>query len=214
MKRSVVIYKITLFFLIITLGCGAPQKGIKEEKETAPTEYSDSRDFDPLELAQDKEIIPVKYPQSGVINGSNIVVDDSELDDDTTAVDIIDVPTAMDTINNQVFRVQLFTSKYYNEAKNSRKVAEEMFDQPVFVDYEVPYFKVRVGNFGSREDAEEYQLGAKSVGYGNAWVVVVKKKKKETSPIYDDLPQLYLYSDTTAVEVDTTLPGNEQVEDE
>ena len=214
MKRNGIIYNTVLFLLILALGCGAPQKTVEEDKETAPSDYTDSRDFDPLELPQDKEIIPVKYPQSGVINGSKIVVDDSNSGADTAVTEVVNVPSALDTLNNQVFRVQLYTSKYYNEAKDARTVAEEIFDQPVFVDYEVPYFKVRVGNFGDRETAEEYQLGAKAVGYENAWVVVVNVNKKEAAPIYEDLPRLYLYGDSVSVEPDSVSTGDEQAGDE
>ncbi|MFZ5980066.1 MAG: SPOR domain-containing protein [Candidatus Zixiibacteriota bacterium] len=200
-------------FLILLLGCGAPHKAVEEEKEAAPSGYTDSRDFDPLELPQDKDIVPVKNPQSGIINGSKIVIDNVNLGKDSSAA-VANVPSDRDTLNNQVFRVQLYTSKYYNEARDARTVAEEIFDQPVFVDYEVPYFKVRVGNFGSREDAEEYQLGAKAVGYDNAWVVVVNVNKKEAALFYEDLPRLYLYGDSTAVEPDTAATGDEQVGDE
>ncbi|MBU0984142.1 MAG: SPOR domain-containing protein, partial [candidate division Zixibacteria bacterium] len=91
--------------------------------------------------------------------------------------------------NNQAFRVQIFTSKLYNDARQALRVAEEIFDRQLYIDYEVPYFKVRVGSFDTRDAAEAYQLKAKAAGYGNAWVVLVTVGVVEAAPLYDDLPE-------------------------
>ncbi len=94
----------------------------------------------------------------------------------------------IDTLNNQAFRVQILTTKVYGEARTALRVAEEIFDRPVFMDYEVPYFKLRVGNFAERETAENYQQRAKAAGYTKAWVVVVTVGVEEPAPLYETLP--------------------------
>ncbi len=41
----------------------------------------------------------------------------------------------------------------------------------VFIDFEPPYFKVRVGNFQTRNDAELLLEEVKKKGYGTAFIV-------------------------------------------
>jgi hypothetical protein len=215
MKRPVNIYKLYLVLavLLLLVGCRPAHKAAEEKGEERKPTYTDSREFDPLELPQDRQIIPDENPQTGAISGGTMIVETRPRADDSTLEQIGTVPGAADTLNNQVYRVQLFTSQYYNEARQALDVAEEIFDQPVFVDYEVPYFKVRVGNFASRLDAENYQQKAREVGYTSAWVVVVNLNVKEPAPLYEDLPGLKLESDTTLKPADTVSTGDEQDND-
>lgn len=138
-------------------------------------------------LPQDDRVVPKVSPQKGLtIDQQPFVGQDPVIvDGDTTDLVIPDLPVAYDTANHQAYRVQLLTTKLYGEARKAERVAHEIFDQPVYVDYEVPYYKLRVGSFASREDAEQYQLRAKAAGYGNAWVVLVMVDVKQAPPLYD-----------------------------
>lgn len=174
---------ILLFVLIVvTIGC-QPAKRIGAEKP-AVADSTVSRGFDPFEFASDDEIVPAKYPRSGKIVGhADFVLPDS-LTGDSSLV-LVDVPDEIDSVYNQVFKVQLFTSKVYGETRHAVKVAEEIFDRPVSIDYEVPYYKVRVGMFADRDEAEEYAQRAKGAGYNLAWVVVVNANVQEAAPLYE-----------------------------
>jgi len=216
MRRPANIY--SLFFVLacvlLLAGCQPAQKAEEEKGEAQKPAYTDAREYDPLELPRDREIIPEAYPRSGAISGGNMIVEAGLREDDSTYGQIKEIPQAIDTLNNQVYRVQLFTSQYYSEAKQTLVVAEEIFDQPVFVDYEVPYFKVRVGNFASRFDAENYLQKTREVGYTNALVVVVNLNVKESAPLYENLPGLLIESDSTLKTEDTISTGGEQDTDE
>jgi hypothetical protein len=185
--------------LILAAGC-KPAHQAAEETPAEPEEtWVDERGFDPLELPEDKEIVPRTHPQSGIIEGRTERSDVKERSGaGSDQVAIANVPGGVDTVNNQVYRVQLFTSKLFGEARRAVMVAEEIFDRPVFLDYEVPYYKVRVGSFADREEAEEYQLRAQAAGYENAWVVMLTVNVKEAKPVYDDLP---------AIDADRNPPG-------
>ncbi|MCK4857775.1 MAG: SPOR domain-containing protein [candidate division Zixibacteria bacterium] len=172
------------FGFVLFSGCSRPQKPSDETQE------ADSGDrgyrFDPLDLSQDLEIVPQKDPQSGEIGGQLNTVN-YEAPTDYTATDrAVGLPDAIDTLNHQAYRVQLFTSKLYGEARQALRVAQEIFDRPVFLDYEVPYFKVRVGSFSNREDGEDYQQRAKAAGYPEAWVVMVNVGVREPAPLYPE----------------------------
>lgn len=176
---------LAVLLLIGSVACQkAPQPGM--ERPAGETTVGDQRGFDPLELPRDREIIPQRYPRTGDIEGSATLVVAKD-DDNTDAGQVIDLPLPVDTIQSQIFRVQLLTSKAYGEARHAVTVAEEIFDQLVYLDYEIPYYKVRVGDFISRELAEEYQMKAKAAGYPSCWVVVVNVGVKEAPMVYDDL---------------------------
>lgn len=171
---------------MLSLGCQQRPPAAEEQAPPPTTPETDSRGYDPLELPEDREIVPEAHPRSGHISGQTAFVEVADMEADTVAAIAQLPPDAVDSLSNQAFRVQLFTSKAYGEARHAVNVAEEIFDRPVYLDYEVPYFKVRVGSFADREGAEEYMMRAKTAGYDNAWVVAVNVRVKETPSLYDE----------------------------
>jgi hypothetical protein len=89
-----------------------------------------------------------------------------------------------DSLAAQAFRVQLAMIDTYSDARHALAVAQEIFDQPVSLDYEVPYYKLRVGEFLTRTEAEMYQQRARGAGYPNAWVMVATVSVKQIEPLY------------------------------
>lgn len=193
MKTLDTICKTVVWFLsivaVLLAGCGRPPKPVDiyvdERQEDSP---SDLRGFDPLELSADKEIVPGEYPQATPITTR------SEFSQaGSTPVPVVlstETPSTgeADSRDGQVFRVQIFTDKVYGASRRAVAVAREIFDREVYLDYEVPYYKVRVGGFGLRSDAEDYQMRAKAAGYSNAWVVAVNVSVKELDPLYPAEP--------------------------
>jgi len=133
-----------------------------------------ARVVDPLGLPADFELITAKAPQSGAIGGNPVPVSD------TSARAGIGKSTL-------VFRVQIYTTQGFGDARKASLVAQEIFDQAVHIDYEVPNFKVRVGDFPVREDANGYRQLAQAMGYTNAWVVPVTVGISEAPSLYDSL---------------------------
>ena len=211
MRRRAGIYSILgLCLLILISACQRRPEATEEETgRTVPTE-ADDRGYDPLELSEDKEVVPVTHPKSGHISGQTAFVEVTDLRQDSSLTVVSPEPEEIDSLGGQAFRVQLFTSKVYGDARAASVVAEEIFDRPVFLDYEVPYFKVRVGNFGDREKAEEYLLRAKSAGYPDAWVVAVNIRVKETSSMYDESVELPWLD--SLIQSDEETVGDEQSE--
>ena len=190
----------TLAFLFLLWGCpnSATQYGTanSEQTKTQTKPESNDRQFDPLEFPQDKEIVPQKYPIGGEIFGSVALLEDSLVQSDSLTYVIPEYVEPVNTQNSQAYRIQIFTAKVYGEIKKELQIAEEIFDQPVFVDYEVPYFKLRVGSFKDKERAQEYQKRVKAAGYKNAWVVMVNVNVKEMPSAYDGEGEVYLENKT------------------
>jgi len=90
------------------------------------------------------------------------------------------MPTEDDApVNRMVYRIQLFTSVNFADATAVRDEATNDFQQEVRVDFETPYYKVRVGSFKSAQEADALLQTARQVGYRGAWVVRVRAPAEE-----------------------------------
>ncbi len=72
----------------------------------------------------------------------------------------------------QEFKVQLFAT--YDETKANQVVNDlrGKFTHEVYVEYIAPYYKVRLGHFTTKADAEMARDMAREKGYADAFVVV------------------------------------------
>ncbi len=176
------------------VGCKPKSQVVTSEtqQKEIKSDVENSSKLNLLDLPADRIVIPLEHPKDGMIFGSALIVEAAEIQTDSIFQLVDNIPDEIDSLNSQAYRVQIFSSKKFGESRQVKLVAEEIFDRPVFLDYEVPYYKIRVGNFANRDKAEEYQQRVKSSGYKNAWVVVVIVDVKETSPLYDEFltPQM------------------------
>lgn len=69
------------------------------------------------------------------------------------------------------WRVQLFASTSMVAANDEAGVARGRFVESVYVEYEPPYYKVRVGDYLTKDGARGMANRAKTQGYDEAWVV-------------------------------------------
>ena len=72
------------------------------------------------------------------------------------------------------YRVQVKATTDYYKAIEVLDDAQTKFAELIYLDYEPPYYKIRLGNFTAKEEAEEYKGFAQQMGYGDAWVVQTK----------------------------------------
>jgi cell division septation protein DedD len=69
------------------------------------------------------------------------------------------------------WRVQLSANSTLADADGRARGARIKFTEPVYVEYEPPFYKVRVGDFLTRPEAESMATRARAEGYEGAWVV-------------------------------------------
>ncbi|MCB2231419.1 SPOR domain-containing protein [bacterium] len=188
--RSIFSLILAVALLALVIGCAKQGSAPAEERPSGESGTVGERGVDPLELAADREIVPAVQPHSGDITGHDaLVVRDNTNQSADSGSFATPAPTgAIDSLNSQAYRVQVYTGKLFSDARKEVAIAEEIFDQPVYLDYEVPYFKVRVGDFADRDAAEIYRQQAQGAGYGNAWVVLVNLNVREAAPLYEGLP--------------------------
>ena len=69
------------------------------------------------------------------------------------------------------FRIQIFASSTQKNASRVADDAKAAFTENIYVQHVAPYYKVRIGDFITREDAQALQQRALQKGYRGAFVV-------------------------------------------
>tara|TARA_Y100001970_G_C13541790_1_gene512638 strand:- start:23 stop:436 length:414 start_codon:yes stop_codon:yes gene_type:complete len=69
------------------------------------------------------------------------------------------------------YRVQIVISQNEEELKNLQNEIEKSIDEKIYIIFELPNYKLRVGNFLNRKEAENFQNTIVRLGYRTAWVV-------------------------------------------
>ncbi len=195
-----------LVVALLVTSCGLRRVGKVEPKpEDVPTEPV----FDPLAIDADRTVVPEEFP----IHPAKTTAADDTIVSPANVSNRQPDSAASGTTPSDVYRVQIFTSRLYSEATREMTIAEEIFNLPIFLDYEVPYYKLRVGEFATRDEAEDMLPEIKAIGYPNAWVARVLLRVHDV-PEYDlseepILPELPGDSTAPPVEDSGTEPEGE-----
>ena len=179
----------------LALSCGKTstvnveeRRPIAKEEATPPAQVIEKLDFDPLGSELDRVVVPEEFAIDKM----------SDVDEDESFGPVLppNFGLAVDTSGEayDVYQAQLFNSTVYSESFLERRIAEEIFDEPVFLDYEAPYFKVRLGEFRKKREAENYlRQIVKRSGYSDAWVLRVRRIPNRQN-VSTRLPEYYFDS--------------------
>ncbi len=146
-----------MFLLAVGIGCSgsggtAPEKPQKGSKDLILEKYESS--FRPSNY--DPDI-------------TSIIKADTNYTEATKISDLI-VPVQPETL--QGFRIQVILTQDIEQASRIRDDITKSFgDNVVYIVYDLPYYKVRVGNFAEREEAGESMKKLTGMGYKDAWIV-------------------------------------------
>jgi hypothetical protein len=185
MRRCPNIYSLTwLLLLVLVSGCSLRPPSYKGMDEGKPDDTKVEMKFDPLGLPQDTITVTVANSAAEKKLLATIVKTDSSSSSVTKTSGSV-----VDSLNHQVYRVQLLMVDSYSDARKAFAIAEEIFDQPVSLNYDLPYYKVRVGEFATKAQADQYLARAKTAGYDKAWVVLANIDVKEIKPLYNTQAQ-------------------------
>ena len=69
------------------------------------------------------------------------------------------------------YRVQILATRYYEYADSIAISISNRITDSVYVEYETPNYKVRVGDFINRDAAEFLQQELFNLGYKSAWIL-------------------------------------------
>ena len=82
----------------------------------------------------------------------------------------------LDQADKEVFRIQIFESSVASIARAEAKRFQNIFGDTVYTDFETPLYKLRIGNFQNRKDAEEAVESISRLGAKDAWIIRTKEK--------------------------------------
>lgn len=74
----------------------------------------------------------------------------------------------------QGYRIQVISTKDYEIAEGIRDSLIYQFGEEIYVVFDSPNYKVRVGNFTNRSEAEKIQQQIVQMGYKSTWIIRTK----------------------------------------
>ena len=87
-------------------------------------------------------------------------------------------PAETDTVVDG-FRVQVISTQDVNEANRLMMELSSLFGNEVYIIFDSPNYKVRVGNFRSRGNAEKARHRIVDLGHRAAWIIRTKVRKNQ-----------------------------------
>ena len=69
------------------------------------------------------------------------------------------------------FRVQIFATQDRNKADQLQEDLALKFDEKIYIIFEAPNYKLRIGDFLDRDDAEILRMRLVSSDYPSSWIV-------------------------------------------
>ena len=77
------------------------------------------------------------------------------------------------------YRVQIIISQNEQELQDVKTEIEKSINEQTYIIFELPNYKLRVGNFLNRKEAENFQKKIVRLGYRTAWVVPTMIEKED-----------------------------------
>ena len=122
--------------------------------------------YDPL-FAQEIQVIDHKIIKD--IQPNWPVIINNVLDDSTSFEFVLSLDSVQSVLEG--YRVQVLATRYIERADSLAAIMKNTISDSVYVDFEAPNYKVRVGDFIDRDIAEALQQELVQMGYNSAWIL-------------------------------------------
>ena len=123
--------------------------------------------FSTLLIAQDKKI---KFDADKIIDPEpRWPIISSPLNFDNLINNKIQIDSTQIIIEG--FRVQILATNQLPKAEMLQKELSSILNQKVYIVFEAPNYKVRVGNFIDRSKAENFRQEILKKGYSSSWII-------------------------------------------
>ena len=172
-KYCLIILTISMSILAAVTGCAPTQPNVsgsavppsvsRKPVNAAP----DTVIFDPMKLGDDGILVPRPKEVIASEESTPAVVPAQQ---ETLAEPKVVVEEWEDIVRPG-YRVQIFAATGVDAARMVEKEAMQLFPEGVYLSYDPPNYKIRVGNCPSRKEADVLLQKAKSLRYRDAWVV-------------------------------------------
>ena len=71
----------------------------------------------------------------------------------------------------QGYRIQVMISENQEDLVLAKQKLESVIKEKIYIQFELPNYKLRIGNFSSRKKAELYRAKIVRLGYRSSWVI-------------------------------------------
>ena len=148
--------------LIVLSACGSTESSRKSS--TSPTGEQDHK----VALSQsEKTFNPSDYDDE-----IEIIKKQHEFEQQRASADHQQDSVVVESELTQGFRIQIFATGSIDEANAMRQTAvQRLTEDSVYVVFDPPVYKVRVGDFRTRVDANQRLGVVSAMGFADAWVV-------------------------------------------
>jgi hypothetical protein len=173
---------IIIFIILVLAGCASSSRKATTTAASGELEKIDES-FDPLSL-NDEDIV---FPQPKQIKS---IEQPSDLPPEEN------IPAESLLQENKLiewFRLQLLSTKDLASATRAKAMAQEQFSDlqlKFYLEFDSPYYKVRAGDFKTREEANALRGTVRSRGYPQAWIVKTKVWSNPEFPASESDDQL------------------------
>ena len=118
-------------------------------------------------LAQEIQVIDHKIVKD--IQPNWPVIINNVLDDSTSFEFLLSLDSVQSV--SEGYRVQVLATRYFERANSLAVIMKNTVSDSVYVDFEAPNYKVRIGDFIDRDSAESLQQELVQMGYNSAWIL-------------------------------------------
>ena len=103
--------------------------------------------------------------------------------DDSTSFEFL---LSLDSVQSvsEGYRVQVLATRYFERADSLAVIMKNTVSDSVYVDFEAPNYKVRIGDFIDRNSAESLQQDLVQMGYYSAWILRTRINSQASRIIY------------------------------
>lgn len=155
---------ISVLAIVLLTYCAAGTEKSKPGEQQPDALSRVEGEYDALADPRDKAVLEETADEEGQIEASKDNFEWARVDSFMRAKEVTDSV-------NMIYRVQLFASQYYTEAQYEHQIAEEVFSDSVYVLYDLPYYKVLLGNATTEDQGKRLLYNARALGYYNSWLV-------------------------------------------
>lgn len=118
-------------------------------------------------LSQEIQVIDHKIVKD--IQPNWPVIINNVLDDSTSFEFLLSLDSVQSV--SEGYRVQVLATRYFERADSLAVIMKNTVSDSVYVDFEAPNYKVRIGDFIDRNSAESLQQELVQMGYNSAWIL-------------------------------------------
>jgi hypothetical protein len=165
MRNIKITYSLAILLFLSYLSCMGLSGRVRPARDTR---IAAEVRFDPLGFPGDDSVIT---GHGGMKSRAATAVDNQEQAQSDSAV----YAGSNSAEERTIFRVQVYSTKSYDDAQQYALSIKALFPEGVTVEYHVPYYKVQVGQFSNSSDGQLFLEKVKQLGFENAWLTRVIK---------------------------------------